>query len=235
LFPEAASFFSPALAMLAVVGIVYGALVAMVQPDMKKLVAYSSVSHLGFVVLGIAAMNAQGVQGAVYQMLNHGVSTGGLFLIVGMLSDRRHTRLISEFGGLKRVVPRLVAAFLLVTLASIGLPGLNGFVGEFLILLGTFAWSPKFTAFAASGVVLSATYMLWMFQRVNYGPVTNEKNAAVSDLLPREWAILVPIIAVAVLMGVVPNLFLRPMEPSIVRTVDQVNRGAQVQIHAKKN
>ena len=124
--------------MLAVVGIIYGALVAMVQPDMKKLVAYSSVSHLGFVVLGIAAMNTQGVQGAVYQMLNHGVSTGGLFLIVGMLSDRRHTRLIAEFGGLKKVTPRLVAAFLIVTLSSIGLPGLNGFVGEFLILLGAF-------------------------------------------------------------------------------------------------
>ena len=131
--------FAPYLAVLAVVGIIYGALVAMVQPDMKKLVAYSSVSHLGFVVLGSAAMNTQGVQGAVYQMLNHGVSTGGLFLIVGMLSDRRHTRLIAEFGGLKKVMPRLVAVFLIVTLSSIGLPGLNGFVGEFLILLGAFA------------------------------------------------------------------------------------------------
>ena len=138
LFPQAAAFFAPYLAVLAVIGIIYGALVAMVQPDMKKLVAYSSVSHLGFVVLGIAAMNTQGVQGAVYQMLNHGVSTGGLFLIVGMLSDRRHTRLIAEFGGLKKVMPHLVAAFLIITLASIGLPGLNGFVGEFLILLGAF-------------------------------------------------------------------------------------------------
>ena len=163
--------------MLAVIGIIYGALVAMVQPDMKKLVAYSSVSHLGFVVLGIAAMNTQGVQGAVYQMLNHGISTGGLFLIVGMLSDRRHTRLIAEYGGLKKVMPHLVAAFLIVTLASIGLPGLNGFVGEFLILLGAFRWNPRLAAFAATGVILSATYMLWMFQRVNYGPVTNEKNA----------------------------------------------------------
>ena len=181
--------------MLAVIGIIYGALVAMVQPDMKKLVAYSSVSHLGFVVLGIAAMNTQGVQGAVYQMLNHGVSTGGLFLIVGMLSDRRHTRLIAEFGGLKKVTPRLVAAFLIVTLSSIGLPGLNGFVGEFLILLGAFRWNPRMAAFAATGVILSATYMLWMFQRVNYGPVTNEKNARLPDLQPREWAVLVPIIA----------------------------------------
>src|SRR5881227_2608156 len=186
LFPDAASFFAPWLATLAVIGIVYGALVAMVQPDMKKLVAYSSVSHLGFVVLGIAAMNPQGVQGAVYQMLNHGVTTGGLFLIVGMLSDRRHTRLIAEFGGLKNVMPRLVAVFLVVTLSSIGLPGLNGFVGEFLILLGAFAWSPRFAALAATGVVLSATYMLWMFQRVNYGPLTNAENATLPDLRPRE-------------------------------------------------
>src|SRR5688572_26090363 len=142
LFPLAALEFAPWIALLAVIGIVYGALVAMVQPDMKKLVAYSSVSHLGFVVLGICAMNVQGVQGAVYQMLAHGVSTGGLFLIVGMLSDRRHTRLISEFGGLKAVMPRFSAAFLIITLASIGLPGLNGFVGEFLIMVGAFRWSP---------------------------------------------------------------------------------------------
>ena len=128
---------------LAVAGIIYGALVAMVQPDMKKLVAYSSVSHLGFVVLGICAMNVQGVSGAVYQMLNHGISTGGLFIIVGMLSDRRHTRLIAEFGGLKAVMPKLVAAFLIITLSSIGLPGLNGFVGEFLIMLGAFKWRPE--------------------------------------------------------------------------------------------
>src|SRR5262245_15769488 len=144
LFPAAAQLFSPFLATLAVVGIIYGALVAMVQPDMKKLVAYSSVSHLGFVVLGIASMTVQGIQGAIYQMLSHGVSTGGLFLVVGMLSDRRHTRLIADFGGLKAVTPRLVAAFLVITLASIGLPGLNGFVGEFLILLGAFKWKPEF-------------------------------------------------------------------------------------------
>jgi NADH-quinone oxidoreductase subunit M len=207
LFPIAAAYFAPWLALLAVIGIIYGALVAMVQPDMKKLVAYSSVSHLGFVVLGIAAMNVQGVQGAVYQMLSHGISTGGLFLIVGMLSDRRHTRLIAEYGGLKKVMPRLVAAFLIVTLASIGLPGLNGFVGEFLILLGAFRWDPRLAVFAATGVILSATYMLWMFQRVNYGEVTNEKNASLPDLQPREWLVIVPIIAVAILMGVVPNLF----------------------------
>jgi NADH-quinone oxidoreductase subunit M len=232
LFPQAAAYFAPYLALLAVIGIIYGALVAMVQPDMKKLVAYSSVSHLGFVVLGIAASNTQGMQGAVYQMLNHGISTGGLFLIVGMLSDRRHTRLISEFGGLKAVTPRLVAAFLLITLSSIGLPGLNGFVGEFLILLGAFSWSPILATFAASGVILSATYMLWMFQRVNYGTVS-AKNAALPDLKPREWAILVPVIAMAVLMGVLPNLFLRPMAPSIERTLNQVRRGVEVDVRAQ--
>src|SRR5215213_1900723 len=222
LFPAAAAMFAPYLAWLAVIGIIYGALVAMVQPDMKKLVAYSSVSHLGFVVLGIAAMNTQGLQGAVYQMLNHGVSTGGLFLIVGMLSDRRHTRQISEFGGLKHVMPRLTAAFLIITLASIGMPALNGFIGEFLILLGAFAWNPRFAVFAATGVILSATYMLWMFQRVNYGPVTNDRNAALPDLKPREWALLVPVIALCVVMGVFPNLFLRPMEPSVQRMIGRV-------------
>jgi NADH-quinone oxidoreductase subunit M len=235
LFPLAATFFAPYLATLAVIGIIYGALVAMVQPDLKKLVAYSSVSHLGFVVLGIAAMNTQGVQGAVYQMLSHGVSTGGLFLIVGMLSDRRHTRMISEFGGLKSVAPRLVAVFLIVTLASIGLPGLNGFVGEFLILLGAFTWNPHVAAFAATGMVLSAVYMLWMFQRVNYGPVDNDKNRTLPDLAPREWAAILPVVAVAVLMGVLPNLFLRPIEPSVERMLTQLRQGAPVQIRASNS
>ncbi|MEN3337222.1 MAG: NADH-quinone oxidoreductase subunit [Acidobacteriota bacterium] len=222
LFPSAAMYFAPWIAVLAVVGIIYGALVAMVQPDMKKLVAYSSVSHLGFVVLGLCAMNVQGAQGAVYQMLNHGVSTGGLFMIVGMLSDRRHTRLISEFGGLKGVMPRLVAAFLLITLASIALPGMNGFVGEFLILLGAFLWNTKLAAFAASGVILSAVYMLWMFQRVNYGNVTNAKNRALPDLTPREWTMMVPTIAMCIAMGVLPGVFLRPIEPSVKRTIERV-------------
>jgi NADH-quinone oxidoreductase subunit M len=222
LFPEAAHAFAPYLAGLAVVGIVYGALVAMVQPDMKKLVAYSSVSHLGFVVLGICAMNMQGVQGAVYQMLNHGVSTGGLFLIVGMLSDRRHTRLIEEFGGLKAVTPRLVGAFLIITLSSIALPGLNGFVGEFLILVGAFRWDWRFAAVAATGVVLSAVYMLWMFQRVNYGPVTNRKNTELKDLSAREWWVIAPIVAAAILMGVLPAPFLRPTEVSVQRVVQRV-------------
>jgi NADH-quinone oxidoreductase subunit M len=227
LFPEAALAFAPGLALLAVIGIVYGALVAMVQPDLKKLVAYSSVSHLGFVVLGLCALNVNGVHGAVYQMLAHGVSTGGLFLIVGMLSDRRHTRQIAEFGGLKAVMPKLVAAFLLITLASVALPGMNGFIGEFLILLGAFGSTSLenarvFTAVAATGVILSAVYMLWMFQRVNYGPVTNDKNRGLRDLSAREWFVIAPVCAVAIVMGVLPNVFLRPMEPAVARTVQEI-------------
>jgi NADH-quinone oxidoreductase subunit M len=236
LFPQAAMEYAPYLAGLAVIGIVYGALVAMVQPDMKKLVAYSSVSHLGFVVLGIAAMNVQGAQGAVYQMLAHGVSTGGLFLIVGMLSDRRHTRAIAEYGGLKGVMPQLVAAFLLITLASVALPGMNGFVGEFLILLGSYngafdgARAPYYTAVAATGVILSAVYMLWMFQRVNYGPITNPKNKGLRDLSLREWCVIAPICAMAIFMGVFPQVFLKPMEPAVRKTVERVvgTRGLRV-------
>ena len=222
LFPEATAVFAPWLAVLAVVGIIYGALVAMVQPDMKKLVAYSSVSHLGFVVLGLCALNVQGVQGSIYQMLNHGVSTGGLFMMVGILSDRRHTRLISEYGGLKAVTPQLVRVFLVITLASIALPLTNGFIGEFLILIGAFKWSPKLAAFAATGVILSAVYMLWMFQRVNYGPITNAHNRSLPDLTRREWAMVGPIVVMAILMGVLPNIFLRPMEPSVHRVIELV-------------
>jgi NADH-quinone oxidoreductase subunit M len=230
LFPEAAAYFAPWLALLAVIGIIYGALVAMVQPDLKKLVAYSSVSHLGFVVLGICAMNVQGVQGAIYQMLAHGISTGGLFLIVGMLSDRRHTRLITEFGGLKHVMPRLTAAFLIITLASIGLPGLNGFVGEFLILLGAFRWDPRFVVVAGLGVILSAVYMLWMFQRVYYGPITHEENATLPDLRPREWAGVLPLCAMAIVMGIFPTFFLRPMEMSVEALVERVQAGQTLQV-----
>jgi NADH-quinone oxidoreductase subunit M len=230
LFPQAAAQFAPWLALLAVIGIIYGALVAMVQPDMKKLVAYSSVSHLGFVVLGICAMNVQGFQGAVYQMLAHGVSTGGLFLLVGMLSDRRHTRLISEFGGLKTVMPRLTAAFLIITLASIGLPGLNGFVGEFLIMLGAFRWDPRFVVGAGLGVILSAVYMLWMFQRVYYGEVTNPENAALPDLRPREWASVVPLCAAALLMGLFPMLFLAPTEAAVKRAIERIESRQPVRV-----
>jgi NADH-quinone oxidoreductase subunit M len=222
LFPNAAAYFGHSIAILAVIGIVYGALVAMVQPDMKKLVAYSSVSHLGVVVLGLCAFNVNGVQGAVYQMLNHGVSTGGLFMVVGMLSDRRHTRLIAEYGGLKAVAPRLVACFLLITLASIAMPGMNGFIGEFLILMGAFRHFPWLAAVGATGVILSAVYMLWMFQRVNYGEVTNEKNRALPDLSGREWAMMIPTVAMCIFMGVAPTIFLRPMEPAVARVVELI-------------
>jgi NADH-quinone oxidoreductase subunit M len=230
LFPVAAVYFAPWIAVLAVIGIIYGALVAMVQPDMKKLVAYSSVSHLGFVVLGICAMNVQGMQGAVYQMLAHGVSTGGLFLIVGMLSDRRHTRLISEFGGLKAVMPRLTAAFLIMTLASIGLPGLNGFVGEFLIMLGAFRWAPGYVVGAGLGVILSAVYMLWMFQRVYYGEVTHDTNRALPDLKPHEWASVIPMCAVAIVMGVFPAVFLTPIEPAVTRIVERLQNSRTLRV-----
>jgi NADH-quinone oxidoreductase subunit M len=239
LFPQAAQQFAPYIAVLAVIGIVYGALVAMVQPDMKKLVAYSSVSHLGFVVLGICALNVNGAQGAVYQMLAHGVSTGGLFLIVGMLSDRRHTRQIAEFGGLKGVMPRLVAAFLLITLASVALPGMNGFVGEFLILLGAFAGffdhARVYTAVAATGVILSAVYMLWMFQRVNYGVVTNPKNRGLRDLSVREWFVIAPICAMAIFMGVVPGVFLKPMEPAVRRTIEHIRPQASLPVNTERH
>jgi NADH-quinone oxidoreductase subunit M len=197
---------------------------------MKKLVAYSSVSHLGFVVLGICAMNVQGVQGAVYQMLAHGVSTGGLFLLVGMLSDRRHTRLISEFGGLKLVMPRLTAAFLIITLASIGLPGLNGFIGEFLIMFGAFRWDPRYVVAAALGVILSAVYMLWMFQRVYYGPITHDENAALPDLRPREWSTVVPLAAAALVMGIFPTIFLRPTEPAAEKIVQKIQTAQNLRV-----
>jgi NADH-quinone oxidoreductase subunit M len=190
---------------------------------MKKLVAYSSVSHMGFVVLGICALNLQGIQGAVYQMLAHGVSTGGLFLVVGMLSDRRHTRLISEFGGLKSVMPRLTAGFLLLTLASIGLPGMNGFVGEFLIMLGAFRVDPRYVVVAGLGMILSAVYMLWMFQRVFYGPVTHDENRALPDLSLREGVALVPLVAVAIFMGVAPNVFLTPTEGAVSAVVERLD------------
>jgi NADH-quinone oxidoreductase subunit M len=232
LFPEAALYFAPALATLSVIAIVYGALVAMVQPDMKKLVAYSSVSHMGFVILGIAAINVQGIQGASYQMLAHGVSTGALFALVGMLSDRRHTRQISEFGGLKAGMPRFTAVALIITLSSIGLPGMNGFIGEFLIMLGAFKWDPRFVVIAALGVILSAVYMLWMFQRVFYGKVTNDHNKGLPDLSFREWAIVGPLAAAAIGMGVAPNVFLKPMEPAVQRIVDRVQSRQPLRVEA---
>lgn len=229
LFPNASATFTPLIMVLAVVGIIYGALVAMVQPDIKKLVAYSSVSHLGFVMLGIFALNTEAIQGGILQMINHGVSTGALFLIVGMIYDRRHTRLIADFGGLARQIPIFTAFFMIVTLSSIGLPGLNGFVGEFLILMGTFLTHRVFAVIAASGVILAAVYMLWMFQRVMFGKLENPENRSLNDLGKREIVVLVPIVAVIVLIGVLPKPFLSKMEPSVTALIEKVEaRRAEV-------
>jgi len=211
LFPQSAIAFMPYIATLAVIGIVYGALLSMVQTDIKRLVAYSSVSHLGFVVLGIFALTEEGIQGSIIQMVNHGLSTGALFLIVGMLYDRRHTRLISEFGGLAKVMPLLATFFLIISLSSIGLPGLNGFIGEFLILLGSFRsvyLSPWFTVFAATGVIFAAVYLLTMYQRVMLGKNSNPENRDLLDLSKREIAVLVPVLVFIVWIGVSPGTFL---------------------------
>src|SRR5215510_3067022 len=220
IFHEASHQFSVLISSLAVVGIIYGALVAMVQPDLKKLVAYSSVSHLGFVVLGIFSFTDQGMQGALYQMLNHGISTGALFVIVGMVYDRRHTRLIAEFGGLANVMPVFSTFFMIITLSSIALPLLNGFIGEFLILIGTFTspllpYAKLFASLAAVGMILSAVYMLWMFQRVVFGEVRNPSNMGLSDLNFRERLVLVPMAMLVIVMGVYPSLFLDATDRTI--------------------
>jgi NADH-quinone oxidoreductase subunit M len=207
LFPHAASKAAPYIGILAIIGIVYGAMVATVQHDLKRLVAYTSVSHLGFVVLGIFAFNSIGVQGAIYQMLNHGVSTGALFLAVGMLYDRRHTHEIKEFGGLATPMPVLMGFFLFIALSSLALPPLNGFIGEFLILIGTFAMHHAWASWAASGAVLSAIYLLWAYQRVALGEVTVEKNRTLADASTRERIILVTMALAIVFMGVASPLF----------------------------
>jgi NADH-quinone oxidoreductase subunit M len=222
LFPDAALAAAPYIMALAVIGIVYGAAVAMMQSDIKKLVAYSSVSHLGFVMLGLFAFNTQGIQGAVYQMLNHGLSTGALFLLVGMIYDRRHTRMIDQFGGLWKQVPVFSAILLVITFSSIGLPGLNGFVGEFLILLGAFAAAPRWTAAATTGVILGAIYMLWMYRRVILGPLTNPENEKLQDLDAREQIILAPILALILFMGVYPQPFLQRMQPAVDVTLKRI-------------
>ena len=220
LFPEATAQFTPLICVLSVIGIIYAALVAMVQEDVKKLVAYSSVAHLGFVMLGVFALNQQGVAGGMLQMLNHGVSTGALFLIVGFIYERRHTRLITDFGGLSKQMPVFATIFMIVTLSSIGLPGTNGFVGEFLVLIGAFESHIRWYAvIASSGVILSAVYMLWMFQRVMFGELTNPKNQKLKDLNTREVVIMVPLIILIFVMGVYPNPFIDRMAPSIDRMI----------------
>ncbi len=232
LFPDAAHAAAPLIMALSVVGIVYGALVALVQPDMKKLIAYSSVSHLGFVMLGLFAFNIQGVEGALYQMLGHGLSTGALFLLVGVVYERRHTRLISEYGGLWKQLPLFASVFLITMLSSIGLPGLNGFVGEFLILLGTFQANTLVGAVAVSGVVLGAVYMLRLYQRVVFGPLMQPENANLTDLSRRELAIFVPLIALMLLMGLYPKPFLSRMEKSVEATLARIHKEAAPSTHA---
>ena len=222
LFPEATFACVPLMSILAVIGIIYGALVCIVQKDIKRLIAFSSVSHLGFVVLGIFALNLQGLQGGILQMLNHGFSTGALFLIVGMIYERRHTRLIEEFGGLSKVMPIFATLFLIVTLSSIGLPGLNGFVGEFLILLGAFKANTTYAVVAALGVIFAAVYMLWMFQRVMFGEITKEENKNLKDLSLREILVLLPLIFFIVQIGVYPKPFLSRMEVSVKHLIYQV-------------
>ncbi len=227
LFPQAARGLAPVIIVLAIVGILYGSLVAMVQPDMKKLVAYSSVAHLGFVVLGIFTFDLGGMEGAIYQMCSHGVSTGALFILVGMLYDRRHTRQIAEFGGLATTIPTYSAFFLIVALSSLGLPLLNGFVGEFLIILGAFHVKPVYAAMAGIGVVLAAVYLLWMYQRVFYGEVKNDKNRSIPDLDDREKVILVSLVFVILWMGIYPQTFLRRLDTSVTQIMQHVERGPE--------
>ncbi len=232
LFPDATILMAPYISILAVIGIIYGALVAMVQTDMKKLVAYSSVSHLGFVVLGIFAVTTESIQGAVIQMINHGLSTGALFLLVGVIYERTHTREISEYGGIAKVVPFFAFSLLFASLSSIGLPGLNGFIGEFLILLGSFksgvlnSW--WFTVFAASGVIFAAVYLLWMYQRVAFGELKNPKLEKLTDMNSREIFVLIPIFIFIVWIGIYPSTFLNLSEKAVKKVIYQVNNPINV-------
>ena len=229
LFPDQSREFAPLFIVLAIIGIIYGALVAMVQPDMKRLVAYSSVAHMGFVILGMFSFTEWGMQGAVYQMLSHGVSTGALFLLVGFVYERRHTRAISEFGGLANVMPIYAPIFVITTMASIGLPFLNGFVGEFLIMVGMWKshaldavtfwnwnWNYVATMSAGTGVIFAAVYLLWMVQRIFFGKVNNPKNMVLSDLSWREIALMLPLLFLMVFMGVYPRPFLEATKKSVV-------------------
>jgi NADH-quinone oxidoreductase subunit M len=223
LLPDASRELVPLVMTLAVVGIIYGAVVAAMQQDLKRLIAYSSVAHLGFVVLGLFVGSVEGMSGGILQMVNHGLSTGALFMLVGSLYDRRHTRLISDFGGLGTSVPVLAGIFLFVALSSLGLPGLNGFVGEFLVLLGTFLNYRWWVVPAAFGIVLAAVYLLWAYQRVFHGPLTVDANRSMTDLDARELAMLAPVMALIVLIGVYPKPFLDRIEPAAERVVVQLN------------
>lgn len=219
LFPQAVYLYQWPMLILGTVAISYGALVAFVQPDIKKLVAYSSVSHMGYVVLGIFALNPIGMNGAIFQMLAHGISTSGLFLLVGVIYDRRHTREIKDFGGLAKVMPLYAIAFMIILLSSAALPGTNGFVGEFLILLGTWKASPVLAAFAALGVILGAVYLLFMFQKVMFGEVTHAENKGLADLNLKEIVVLVPLLIAVFVMGLAPGIWFSKMQPSIAKAL----------------
>jgi len=223
LFPAASHYYVPLMVGLALVGIIYGALVALAQKDIKRLVAYSSVSHLGFVMLGIFSLNVQGLTGGVLQMINHGISTGALFLIVGMLYERRHTRLIEDFGGLSHRMPLLATFFAITMFSSIGLPGLNGFIGEFLILVGAFQSAKLYAGLALFGIVLGAAYMLWLFQRTMFGPLDNPDNKNLSDMNRREIAYMVPLIALMFWIGLYPKPFIQILEPAVLNIVQKVS------------
>ena len=222
-FPQASYDFMPFIAWLSIIGIVYGALVSMVQEDLKKLVAYSSVSHLGFVMLGIFALNEYGIQGALIQNINHGISTGALFLLVGVIYDRRHTRLIKEFGGLSKQMPVYAVCFMIVALSSIGLPGMNGFVGEFLILLGIFQVNGLWAACATSGVILAACYILWMFQRVMFLELKNPENMKLKDMNIRELITIVPLLVLIFWIGLYPKPFMKTFDASVNNLVSKVS------------
>lgn len=224
LFPAAFLDALPYLVVLSVIGIIYGALVAMVQKDIKSLVAYSSVSHMGFVMLGMCALNTIGFSGSLLQQLNHGLSTGALFLLVGILYERRHTRMIADYGGLFKIVPVYAGFFMITMLSSIGLPGTNGFVGEFLILLGAFRSQTTAAVIATAGIVLAAGYMLWMFQRVFFGKVTNPENEKITDMTLRERAIMVPLILLIFFIGLYPKPILSRMEPALNRVLAKVEQ-----------
>jgi NADH-quinone oxidoreductase subunit M len=211
---------------LAVIGIVYGALVSLVQPDFKKLVAYSSVSHLGFVMLGLFALTVQSVQGALMVMINHGISTGALFFLIGMIYERRHTRLIEDYGGIAKVMPMFAAILALVTFSSIGVPGTNGFIGEFLVLIGSFRTYPVLAFIASTAVIIAAAYLLWAIQRILFNALDKPVNAHVPDLNRRELLLLAPLVAAIIWLGVYPKPVLDRMQPAAERFVQQVQSGA---------
>lgn len=222
IFPQATLFFVPLILVLALIGIIYGALVSLAQDDVKKLVAYSSVSHLGYCMLGMFALNVDGIKGSLIQMINHGLSTGALFLIVGILYERRHTRLISEYGGIMKVMPIFAFIFLLVAFSSMGVPGTNGFVGELLILIGAFQASLKFGLAATVGLILGAVYLLWTVKRVTYGPMTKEENRSLKDMTVREYAYLLPVMVFIFWIGLYPKPFLRTMDASVTHLLESV-------------